>query len=161
MSTSEDYGKIVQDEGFRAVATAIRRATVSEQFHKARAGRQDYEIHYGLFQDLRQKARFKDQIVALLSQFIASYNYENARRAEQKARSGGGDERRRPQVTQQQLDQLIGLFDRFPPEVVTLLLTAYGSARDVRDAGKRGDAVVGAGATPGEGEYPTVEEQAD
>ncbi len=137
MSTAKQYTEIVHDEGFRAVAAAIRRATVAEQFHKAMAGRQEYEIHYGLFQDLRQKARFKDQVVSLLSGFIASYNYENARKAEQGARSGrAGDERRRPQVTQRQLDQLVGLLDRFGSEVVTMLLVAYGSARDERDAAR-------------------------
>ena len=131
MSSAGQYNEIVQKEGFRAVAAAIRRATVSEQFHKARTGKQGYEIHYGLFQDLRQKARFKPQVVALLSEFIASYNYENARHAEQATRSGrGGDERHRPQVTQHHLDELVELLDRFGPEVVTMLLIAYGSARD-------------------------------
>ncbi|MCL4371131.1 MAG: hypothetical protein M1380_09530 [Chloroflexi bacterium] len=135
MSTSESYEEIVQSEGFRAVATAIRRATVSEQFHKARTGKQDYEIHYGLFQDLRQKARFKDQVVAMLSGFVAGYNYENARRAEHRAKLGlREDRRRRLQVTQQQLDELVRLIDRFGSEVVTMLLVAYGAARDARDA---------------------------
>lgn len=139
MSTVRQYSEIVQTGGFRAVAAAIRRATVSEQFHKARTGKQDYEIHYGLFQDLRQKARFKDQVAALLSSFIASYNYENARHAEQAARLGrGGGERRRPQVTQQHLDELVDLLDRFGSEIVTMLLIAYGSARDARDESTRG-----------------------
>ncbi len=138
MNTAKEYGygKIVQNEGFRAVATAIRLATVSEQFQKSRVdGKQEYEIHYGLFQELRQKARFKDQVVTRLSEFVASYNYENARKAEQAARSGRKEYRRRTQVTQQQLDQLIGLLDE-NPEVVVMLLVAYGSAsaRDAKDA---------------------------
>ncbi len=140
MSTAKQYSHIVESQGFRAVAAAMRRATVSEQFHKAKTGKQEYEIHYGLFQDLRQKARFKDQVVVRLSEFVASYNYENARRAEQQARSGKGEYRRRLQVTQQQLDELVTLLDD-QPEVVTMLLIAYGSARNAREAGTEDRAV--------------------
>lgn len=140
VSTSENYGRIVHTEGFRAVAAAIRRATVSEQFQKARTGRQDYEIRYDLFLDLRQKARFKEQVVTRLCGFVADYNYENARKAEQRARHGrGSEERMRPQVTQQQLDELIELIDAHGPEVVTMLLVAYGSARDARDKASRSE----------------------
>ena len=145
MSTADQYSDIVHNEGFRGVAAAIRRATVSEQFQKAKpGGKQEYEIHYGLFQDLRQKARFKDQVMSLLSDFVSGYNYENARRAEHWAKSGRGpDPRRRPQVTQQQLDDLVGLLDRFGPEPVTMPLIAYGSARDARQRDAKGDADLG------------------
>ena len=60
---------ILDDEGFKHIAAAIRRATVTEQFYNSR-GQQQYEIHYGLFQDLERKARFRDQFVAALSAFI-------------------------------------------------------------------------------------------
>jgi hypothetical protein len=154
MSTAGQYSEIVNNPGFRAIAAAIRRATVTEQFHKAQ-GRQEYEIHYGLFQDLRQKARFKDQVVAHLSSFIASYNHENARKAEQAARQQGksSERRHRPQVTLQQLDEVIGLIDRFGSEVVTMLLVAYGSARDPRETP--------AGAEPAVEEAVEEQESAD
>jgi hypothetical protein len=129
--------RILDDEGFRHIAAAIRRATVSEQFYNAR-GQQVYQIHYGLFQDLERKARFRDQFVAALAAFITDYNTENARFAERSARQGkdgtaesGG--RRRPQVTTDDLDHVISLIDTYGSETVAMLLLAYGSAREPRE----------------------------
>lgn len=125
---------ILDDEGFKHVAAAIRRATVNEQSFKAR-GQQVYEIHYGLFQDLERKARFTEQFIAALSAFVTDYNTENAKIAERRARAtkdgmseGGG--RRRPQVTTSDLDRIITLVDTYGSEPVAMLLLAYGSARD-------------------------------
>lgn len=130
------YAEIVKAAGFRAIAAAIRRSTVSEQFRKSQ-GNQQYEIHYGLFQELRQKARFPDQTIALLSRFISDYNYENARKAEQRGlrspESGANIALRRPQITTEQLDEVILLIDRFGSEPVAMLLAAYGSARESRE----------------------------
>jgi hypothetical protein len=132
-----DLKPILDDEGFRHIAAAIRRATVSEQFYNAR-GQQVYQIHYGLFQDLERKARFRDQFVAALAAFITDYNTENARYAERSARQGkegtaesGG--RRRPQVTTDDLDHVISLIDTYGSETVAMLLLAYGSAREPRE----------------------------
>lgn len=130
---------ILDDDGFKHVATAIRRATVSEQFTKARTGQQTYEIHYGLFQDLERKARFRDQFVGALTAFITDYNTENARIAERNARPGkegptesGG--RRRPQVTTDDIERVVSLIDAYGSESVAMLLLAYGSAREPREA---------------------------
>jgi len=129
---------ILNNEGFKNVAGAIRRATVSEQFIKARTGQQTYEIHYGLFQDLERKARFQSQFVAALSAFITDYNTENARIAERRARSerggtGNAAGRRRPQITDKDVKDIMILIDDHGSEPVAMLLLAYGSAREVRD----------------------------
>ena len=120
---------ILENKGFRNVAAAIRRATVNEQYLKAR--NQDvFEIHYGLVQDLRRKARFRDQLVAALCGFVEQYNRENARREEQLK---GGPGRRRPSVTTEDLEEVIRLIDEYGPEVVAMLLVAYGTAREPRE----------------------------
>ncbi len=128
-------GPVLQNKGFRSVAAAIRRATVNEQYMKAR--NQDvFEIHYGLVQDLRRKARFRDQFVAALCGFVDQYNRENARREEQLK---GGPGRRRPSVTTEDLDAVIGLVDEYGSEVIAMLLVAYGTAREPRDSEVPGD----------------------
>lgn len=125
---SSHFGEIVDDPGFRAVAAAIRRATVTEQYHKSQ-GHQVFEIEYGLFQDFKRKARFPDQFVGALSEFVNTYNAQNARREEQ-LRNGPG--RRRPRLTVGELDRVVKLIDDYDSETVAMLLIAYGSARDPR-----------------------------
>lgn len=48
VSLPSGFKEIVDDPGFRAVAGAIRRSTVTEQYHKSQ-GNQVFEIEYGLF----------------------------------------------------------------------------------------------------------------
>lgn len=130
---------ILDNEGFKHIAAAIRRATVSEQFRKARTGQQVYEIHYGLFQDFERKARFKTQFVAALTSFITDYNTENARMAERRARpstdgaANDGSEHRRPQITTDDVREVMTLIDMHDSELVAMLLLAYGSARESRE----------------------------
>lgn len=128
VSLNSKFREIVEDPGFRAVAGAIRRSTVTEQYHKSK-GNQVFEIEYGLFQDFKRKARFPDQFVGALSEFINSYNAQNARREEQLKGKGG---RRRARLTVGDLDSVVKLIDEHEPESVAMLLIAYGSARDPR-----------------------------
>ena len=122
------FKEIVDDPGFRAVAGAIRRATVTEQYHKSQ-GNQVFEVEYGLFQDFKRKARFEDQFIAALSEFVNTYNVQSARREEQLKGKGG---RRRPRLKVEELDRVVELIDRHDSETVAMLLIAYGSARDPR-----------------------------
>lgn len=125
---SDHFKEIVDDPGFRAVAGAIRRATVTEQYHKSQ-GHQVFEIEYGLFQDFKRKSRFPDQFVGALSEFVNTYNAQSARREEQLKGKPG---RRRSRLTVGELDRIVGLLDRHGSETVAMLLIAYGSARDPR-----------------------------
>ncbi|MGF1472619.1 MAG: hypothetical protein ACFB50_12895 [Rubrobacteraceae bacterium] len=125
---SSSFREIVDDPGFRAVAGAIRRATVTEQYHKSQ-GQQVFEIEYGLFQDFKRKARFPDQFIGALSEFVNTYNAQNARREEQ-LRNGPG--RRRSRLTVGELDSVVRLLDLHGSDPVAMLLIAYGSARDPR-----------------------------
>lgn len=121
---------ILESEAFRNVAAAVRRATVNEQYMKAK-GQDVFDVHYGLVQELRRKARFRDQFVAVLCDFAASYNSENARREEQLK---GGAGRRRPALTTSDLQEFIRLVDDYGSELVAMLLVAYGTARELREA---------------------------
>jgi len=116
---------IVHNQGFRNLATAIRKATVGEQWHK-REGRQVYEIHYGLFMDLRRALSRRTEFVAELATFVARYNAENARIAETHRENG----RLRARVSDSDLDAVVHLIDAHGSELVGSLLCAYGSATE-------------------------------
>lgn len=121
-----DLNDIVEkSEGFRNLATAIRKATVSAQYRKAR-GNQVFEVHYGLAQEWKRKVKFKDEFVVTLSDFVWQYNQENARHAEQKKEP-------RKNISTEDLDQVIVLIDKHGSELVGMLLLAYGYAREPRE----------------------------
>lgn len=119
---------IIRDEGFRNIATAIRKATVTEQFHK-KNNRGVYEIHYGLFADLRRAGRKPGEFISRLSAFVSTYNAENARVSE----AGREQGRPRARVSDADLDAIIRLVERHGSELVAHLLCAYGSATEKRD----------------------------
>jgi len=124
---------VLASQGFRRVASAIRRSTITEQFRRANKQRDpEYEIRYGLLQELKRAARFKHQFIADLSDFVASYNAENARKVEQYAQAGRELKYRRHQVTTDDLLDVVHLLDTHRPETVAMLLLAYASASDAR-----------------------------
>lgn len=118
--------EIVDNGGFQNLATAIRKATVNAQYRKAQ-GTNDFEIHYGLAQEWKRKVKFKTELVAAICDFAQQYNEENARHVEQ------GRERRKS-ITKEDLDQVIGMIEAKGPELVGMLLLAYGYAREKQEA---------------------------
>lgn len=127
MKLDGGFEEVIEDPGFQAVATAIRWATVIEQSYKARND-QIFEIEYGLFQEFKRKAPFREQFVAALSDFVSRYNAEYARYLE---RTKGNPRRRRPRITKENLDGVIRLLNnKKRSETVAMLLIAYGSASD-------------------------------
>lgn len=126
VSIDKSFSEIVENQGFQAIASAIRSATVREQYHNAHRNR-IFEIEYGLFQELKRKAPFRGEFVGVLSEFVIKYNAQNARYYE---RTGGNPQRRRPQVTKSDLDQVVKLLDDKKSEAIAMLLIAYGSASD-------------------------------
>ena len=127
MSTDKKLGAILEDEGFRAVATAIRKATVSAQAMNS-MNRQDYrEIRYDLLPELHRKRTLdKAAFVEALSSFISSYNSENARRREIKKQAPAN-------VTTEQFASVIGLIDEHGASLVGVLLCAYGTCKEPRE----------------------------
>lgn len=77
------YKQVIEDPGFRAIADALRSATVSAQVAKRRGG--DYrEIQYGALPELRRKIDVsRDDFMRAIADFVSTFNAESARRYEQ------------------------------------------------------------------------------
>jgi hypothetical protein len=89
LNQQDDYKQIISNPGFKAVAAAIRAATVSAQAMKS--ANKDYrEIRYALLPELRRKRSLPGvgPFLEALSDFIASYNAESARRLELQKKTG-------------------------------------------------------------------------
>ena len=121
-----DLGPIVNNPGFQAIARAIRKSTINPQMRKAMGHKPPFEIRYGLAQDWKRKARYPEQFIAGLCDFVQQYNAENVRNREL-------DRETRDLITTAELDEVIGLVQRYGSETVCMLLLAYGYARDVTE----------------------------
>jgi len=120
--------EILDDIGFRAVAAAVRRATVSAQALKAMK-RPDYrEIRYDLLPELRRKRSLPGvaPLMEGVADFLASYNAENTRRREM-----GKNAPRN--VTTEELSGFARLVEQHGTSLVGALLCAYGSCREPRE----------------------------
>jgi len=126
--TEKTYSQIVQNEGFRNIAYAIRHSTVIPQGQKARDVRPVVDVRYGLGQQLARKAAYPDDFLAELGEFLHLYNAENAQLRENKRKLF------RKNVTDADIDALVALIDRFGSKVVCNLLVAYGYAREPYEA---------------------------
>ncbi len=76
-----DLRAMLRNPGFLAVSAAIRSATVGAQAGR-RNGRPDHrEVHYGLLSDIRRAALVgKQELSAVISSFVSSFNAETIRR---------------------------------------------------------------------------------
>lgn len=118
--------EILQDPGFRAVAAAVRRATVSAQAQKAMGQRQIREIRYDLLPELRRKRTLPtpEPFVETVAEFISLYNVENARRREMGLRAPAN-------VTTEEFLSFTRLVEeRGSASLVGALLCAFGSCRE-------------------------------
>ena len=142
MSTHKQYAAIVQCEGFRRIASAIRQATVIAQYRRSQQRDRTYEVRYGLGQELMREVHYPEKFLQAISAFLHEYNAETAREEEKLANRLGraltSQDRRtyklRMSVATTDLDELIALIDEFGAEAVCSLLVAYGYARDGRPA---------------------------
>lgn len=128
MAHNRALSPILEDPGFRRIAEAIRRSTVSLQYQKSHGGDQLYEIRYGLGDKLLRHAQYADEFVQELGRFIHAYNEENARKAETRK------QQRRTNVTTDDLSAIVRLTDEYGAPTVANLLIAFGYARDPRTA---------------------------
>ena len=127
--TEKKFAPILESEGFRNFAYAIRHSTVIPQSRKARGLDTLYDIRYGLGEELKRKATVKEEFIAALMNFAQSYNRENAQVLESR-----GQQMRRDLRTSD-IDDMIRLVDEYGSEVVAHLLVAYGYAREPREEG--------------------------
>ncbi|MBM7644536.1 hypothetical protein JOD45_000729 [Scopulibacillus daqui] len=130
------YGEVMANEGFKEIAKAMREATVNEQYRKSR-NQQQFEIHYGLFQEIKREAKFKDQVINPISKFISEYNMETVRKMEQK----GAEYKGRRLISYEAFEQLVQLFKNYPEksETIALLLIAAASCYDGKKKEKGGN----------------------
>lgn len=126
MSTEKSLSPILENEGFQNIAYAIRQATVTAQYRKKQKDTK-YDVRYGLGQDIARKARYPQDFIVALSEFLHKYNAENARVMETRPKPY----RRSVQTTD--IDQIVNLIDEYGSETVAKLLIAYGHARVPRD----------------------------
>lgn len=126
MSVKPALTEIVRDDGFRNIAYAIRQSTRTAQIRRKNGDRK-YETRYGLGQDLARNARYPNEFVAALMDFLHKYNAENVRVME--TRSGPY----RKSISTEDIDRIVTLIDRFGSQTVANLLIAYGYARVPRD----------------------------
>lgn len=128
------YYSLLENEGFREVAKAMRQATVTEQYYKS-IGQQVFEIHYDLFQKIKQHARFPDKLLAVILEFVNEFNRENARRKEQLAKNNHKG-RTRSSVTTEGIEKFMQAFEAFSKnsESFAMLLIAYASATDKKQS---------------------------
>lgn len=130
MTGNKDLLEITRSAGFRNLARAIRKSTVTLQYllRNQRRSELPYEVRYGLAQELLRKSNRNDEFLQALAEFVMSYNAENARVAEKQQ-----DVWRREAVTESDLDEVIELVSRFGAATVAHLLVAYGYARETKE----------------------------
>ncbi len=118
---------ILQNQGFRNVAEAIRRSTVIPQYIGRKTS--NFDVRYGLGQGMKRKAQYADDFIQELATFMQSYNEENARVYE---RTKG--QSRRKAITTEDIQEIVGLLDVYGPETICSLLIAFGYARDPKES---------------------------
>jgi hypothetical protein len=128
-----DYHEILENPGFKAIAAAIRTATVSAQARKRLQATDYRNIRYGLLPELRRKRTLpnSDSFLEAIADFVVSYNAESARRFEMGKATGTR------RVTTEELECFVGLLSKLPKQkasAVGALLCAYASCREPREA---------------------------
>jgi hypothetical protein len=127
LKTDNRISEILQNQGFRNIAKAIRKSTISEQYAKSK-GQQMYDIKYGLAQELLRKSAYKEDLIEFLSEFIVSYNQETARMVEKNKGKA------RATIKQQDLEDLVKLIDEYDnPSLIGKLLCAFGYSLDRKE----------------------------
>lgn len=122
METKElNLSEIIQNGGFKAVAKAIRKSTVSLQYTPKE--QRQFEIRYGLAQQLQNKSKSKEDLATFIGEFIGTYNAETARNAEK-----NNGRANRANVKDSELLKFYEILDNAPSRLVGALLASYGFA---------------------------------
>jgi hypothetical protein len=123
--TMNDFkiSEIIFNEGFQKVATAIRNSTVVLQGAKSRGEKIDFEIRYGVAQELKNKSRTAIDLAGFVGEFIGVYNAETARKSEI-------NRAYRKPVRDNELTSFYTLLDLYPSKskVIGAMLASYGFA---------------------------------
>lgn len=138
--TNPALSEILEDEGFRNVAYAIRMSTLVPLYVGRSVSR--FDVRYGLGQELKRHAQYADEFVQALGDFMQNYNDETMRVHE---RTKGAA--RRKMITTHDIESVVRLIDRFGSKTVCNLLVAFGYARDPRERSEDEAALTAAGDT--------------
>ena len=131
MNHNRNLSPILQSEGFRRIAEAIRNSTVDPQRQKSQGNAGPYEIRYGLGTDLLRNASYPEKFAQALGKFIYEYNQENARVVE---RFKNKPPYRRKMIRTGDLEEVLTLIDEYrDSETVANLLIAFGYASNPRN----------------------------
>lgn len=122
--------EIISNEGFKKVAYAIRKSTVTLQYTPK--DQRKFEIRYGLAQTLQNKSKSASDLAGFIGEFIATFNAETARYAEKNGTA------LRANIRENELSLFYGLLDKYPSKVVGALLASYGFALTEKEASKVG-----------------------
>jgi hypothetical protein len=129
MAARQDFVRVIENPGFQNIADAIRRSTVTLQFIKGSGKRPQFDIRYGLAQELVRSANDADGFVAALSEFASRYNSETAQTYET---SKGTIVRKR--ITEDDLAAIVRLLaEGFGAKTLARMLVAFGSAKTSAD----------------------------
>lgn len=120
---------IIETPGFQHIATAIRQATVLQQFYKTQRNDNTYDVRYGLADELLRHSRDSREFLRALSEFLADYSKENARVME---RARGKGFRKRIPISTGDIAQITELVDTYDAQTIASMLIAFGYARDPR-----------------------------
>ncbi|MGQ9568426.1 MAG: hypothetical protein ACUVWW_10300 [Anaerolineae bacterium] len=125
MRSNEPLAPILESPGFRNIAEAIRRSTIIPQYRGR--GESEYDVRYGLGQELKRKALYNDEFIVALSEFVQSYNAENARVYEKTGKQY------RKNILTTDVEDVVRLVDKYGAATVGNLLIAFGYAREPRE----------------------------
>jgi len=135
MNTNElNLTSIFENEGFKAVASAIRKSTVILQYTPKE--NRKFEIRYGLAQQLQNKSKSKEDLATFIGELIGTYNSETARNAEK-----NGGKPFRANVKDEELIMFFKLLDSYQPRLIGALLASYGFALNKKEAPKNEDSL--------------------
>lgn len=120
--------EIISNVGFKAVAGAIRKSTVTLQYTPKESRK--YDVRYGVAQTLQNKSKSKEDLAEFIGEFVAIYNSETARHSEKTGKP------LRASVRENELFEFYTLLDSFPSKLVGALLASYGFALKAKDTAK-------------------------
>jgi hypothetical protein len=133
----EKLKPILENEGFKHIANAIRQSTITAQYRQRQLGDRTYDIHYGLGQDLKRKSHRPREFMEALGIFLQKYSEETARQEEKVAirlnKKLTSEDRYknklRANVSDDDIADITELVDTYGSSLICSMLIASGYAR--------------------------------
>lgn len=121
MNSQTNCSEILQNEGFREVAKAIRNSTISPILHNNKK-----DVKFGLSLKIKNASRTKEELIIELSNFIQKYNEEIMLKDYKKEKSHPS------YVTTEHFEKFCQLFDNknYSAKLIGGMLVAFGYAKE-------------------------------